>query len=161
MDQPQRLREHAWRWFFAEDPEALPPEERLRLTEWLHRRVHNGGDFTAKIPYLTTLVAMDAVLEMHVTERDAPHSLTPAERTAAMARRTELLNYFVFIDQSAKDLLEQQEALIRASTMITSGFDGVTPAEETIRSITRADKPSPSPRQNPPVPPPIDLDIGF
>jgi hypothetical protein len=98
---------------------------------------------------------------MHVAERDKPHSLMPAEQAEAMARRQELLDYFVFIDRSAEEVMEQQQALTRASAIVTSGFDGVAPAEETIRSIAGAGKPLIPPGGNPPAAVPTDPDIGF
>ncbi len=105
--QDARLRGHAWRWVFAEDPEALPPDERQRMTEWLHQRVRNGGDFLTKLPYMTTPTAMESVIDMHVAERDSLASLTPAERASAMAQRQESLDYLVFIDRSAEEMMEQ------------------------------------------------------
>jgi exonuclease I len=159
--QDARLREHAWRWVFAEDADALPPVERQRLTEWLHHRVRNGGDFQTKLPYCTTPTAMEVLIEMHAAERDKLHSMTTAEQATAMARWHELLNYFSFIDRSAEELMEQQRALIRTTNAITSGFDGIAPTTDTIRSITGTGKPSNPRGGNPPASVPIDPDIGF
>jgi exodeoxyribonuclease I len=165
MLQDARLREHAWRWIFADNPEALPPEERLRLTEWLHQRIRGNGDPEEKLPYLTISKALEAVAEMHESNRDEFAAMSDAERTAAMQRLNALLDYFVFINESAQEMLEQQKALIRATNAITSGFDGIIPAKETIRTITGVTQPRRSRSDAPPHTAggaePFDPDIDF
>jgi exonuclease I len=159
--QDTRLREHAWRWVFAEDADALPPLERQRLSQWLHQRIRDSGGTEMKLPYMTTRTAIEALIEMHAAERDKLHSMTPAEQATVMARWHELLNYLSFIDRSAEELMEQQRVLIRVTNAITSGFDGIAPSEETIRSITGASKPSNLTGGHSPGSAPIDPDIGF
>ncbi len=144
--QDARLREHAWRWVFADDPEALPPAERQRLTEWMHQRIRGSGDPEEKLPYLTISQALEAVVAMHAAERETLASLPEAERAAAMQRFNALLDSFVFINATTEGMLDQQKALVRASTIVTSGFDGIIAGEETIRWITgevSADRSSP------------------
>ncbi len=163
--QNARMREYAWRWVLADRPETLPPEERQRLTEWLHQHIRGSGDPEEELPYFTVSQALEAVVAMHAAEHKPLDALPEVERTAAMQRLNALLDYFVFINESAEEMLERQKALIRASTIVTSGFDGIIPAEETIRSITGAIPTQPASPEVPPDAPggssPIDPDIGF
>jgi exodeoxyribonuclease I len=102
--QDARLREHACRWVFAENPEALPAHERQRLVKWLSARIRGGGELNEQIPWLTTSKALDSIDEIFAKERENFASLPADQQTAAMQRLQQLFDYIVAIDHSAEDM---------------------------------------------------------